>query len=146
MNTVKEVSGELVHDWDETKATKMMHQMLEVAKYEGISVDLTVASATKIVITPGPSLNDNNNLEKACIQHCDRLRKDGEAGLSRHFIHAPPYRPNPIPQTAQSLLQYGPAVADGITRWSRAAERTAPGAPPPAHTEMAVHRPSCRLH
>ena len=90
---------------------------------------LRVASATKIVITPGPGPYDNNNLEKACVQHCDHLRKNGETGLSCHFIHAPPYRPNPIPQAAQSLIQYEPAVADGIRRWSRASQRTADGAP-----------------
>ena len=37
MDTVKEVSGELVHDWDEPKANDMMKSILEVAKYEGIS-------------------------------------------------------------------------------------------------------------
>ena len=82
-----------------SQSLAMMQQIQEVAKYEGISVDLTVASATKIVITPGPSLNDNNNLERACIRYCDRLRKISETGLSCHFVHAPPYRPNPIPQT-----------------------------------------------
>ena len=98
MGTVEEVSGELFHDWSEDEAARKIQQILEVAKYEGMSADLTVASATKIVITPGPGPYDNFNLEKACVQHCDHLRKNGETGLSCQFIHAPPYRPNPIPQ------------------------------------------------
>ena len=129
MSTAREVSGELDHDWSEAKASAMMQQIQEVAKYEGISVDLTVASATKIIITPGSSPNDNTNLERACIQYCDRLRKLGEAGLSCHFVHAPPYRPNPIPQTIQSMLQYEPDVAAGITHWSTASARAANGVP-----------------
>ena len=127
-NTINEVVGELEHDWDETKAKDMMKSILEVAKYEGINVLLTVASDTKIVITPGPSLTDTS-IEKACMQHCDRLRKKGETGLACHFVHAPPHRPNPIPQILQSLLQYEPAVGEGTKRWSRASQRTADCAP-----------------
>ena len=62
---------------------------------------------SKIIITPGPNSNDNNHLERACTQYCDRLRKRGETGLSCNFVHAPPYRPNPIPQSLQQpMLQW----------------------------------------
>ena len=128
-DTVNEVSGVLEHEWDEPKAKEMMQRILEVAKYERISVHLTVTSDTRILITPGPSPTDNSNLQKACSQYCDRLRKQGETGLQCHFDHAPPHRPNPIPQVLQNLIQYEPAVAEGIRRWSRAAQRTADCAP-----------------
>ena len=128
-DTLNEVSGELEHEWDETTANEMVQDIMEVAKYERISVHLTVASDTKIIITPGPSLTDNSQLEKACSQYCDRLRKKGVTGLSCHFIHAPPHRPNPIPQVLQNLIQYEPAVFDNIRRWSRASQRASDCAP-----------------
>ena len=130
-DTLNEVSGELEHEWDETTAKDFMHKMMEVAKYEHISIHLTVASDTKIIITPGPSLTDNSQLEKTCSQYCDRLRKQGVTGLSCHFIHAPPHRPNPIPQVLQNLIQYEPAVFEGIRRWSRSSQRVSDCAPDP---------------
>ena len=97
-DTVNEVSGILEHEWDEPKAKEMMQRILEAAQHERISVHLTVESDSRIIITPGPSPTDNSNLQKACSQYFDHLRKAGETGLQCHFDHAPPHRPSPIPQ------------------------------------------------
>ena len=53
LNTVKETSGELHHDWESDKVETMMAQMQEVGRFEKVSVDFTIASAHKIIITPG---------------------------------------------------------------------------------------------
>ena len=71
-----------------------------------------MASDKSIIITPGPGLLDNSQLEKTCSQYCDRLRKKGVTGLACTFTHAPPHRPNPIPQVLQNLMQYKHAVFD----------------------------------
>ena len=128
-DTLNEVSGELQHEWDEPTANEMMRNIMEVAKHERISIHLTVASDKSIIITPGPGLLDNSQLEKTCSQYCDRLRKQGVTGLSCYFTHAPPHRPNPIPQVLQNLMQYEPAVFDGIRRWSRSSQRVSDSAP-----------------
>ena len=92
MSTTKEISGELHHDWDEGKVSVMMQQMQATAQFEGISVDFSIASEDKIIITPGPNSNDNDQLERACSQYCSYLRNHrGETGLSCNFVHAPPY-------------------------------------------------------
>ena len=108
LNTIKETSGELRHDWESDNAASMMQQMQEVGRFENVNVDFTVASAHKIIITPGPDSNDQ--LERICSQYCRFLRRRGETGLPCHFVHSPPYRPNPIPQHLKSLLEYAPGV------------------------------------
>ena len=50
-------------------------------------------------------------------------------GLACAFTHAPPHRPNPIPQVLQNLMQYEPAVFGGIRRWSRSSQRFSDSAP-----------------
>ena len=127
LNTVKETSGELHHDWESDKVETMMAQMQEVGRYENANADFTVASAHKIIITPGP--DSNEQLERLCSQYYRSLRRDGETGLSCHFIHSPPYRPNPILQHLKSLLEYAPDVQQGITRWSMASARATSGIP-----------------
>ena len=87
-DALNEVSGELQHEWDEPTANKMMRNIMEVAKHGRISIHLTVAPDKNIIITPGPGLLDNSQLEKTCSQYCDRLRKQGVTGLSCYFIHA----------------------------------------------------------
>ena len=129
MNTLNEVSGVIQHEWDETTANEMVQNILNVAKHERISIHLTITSDTTFAITPGPSLNDNSQLEKTCRQYCDRLRLKGVTGLSCRFNHAPPHRPNPIPQMLNSLMQYEPALYEGMTRWSRSSRRVSDAAP-----------------
>ena len=129
MNTVNEVSGEIQHEWDEPTANEMVQNILNVAKHERINIHLTITSATTFAITPGPSLNDNSQLEKTCRQYCDRLRLSGVTGLSCRFNHAPPHRPNPIPQMLSNLMQYEPAIYAGMARWSRSSRRVSDAAP-----------------
>ena len=50
LNTVKETSGELNHDWESDKAAMVMAQMQEIGRYENVNVDFTVASAHKIIM------------------------------------------------------------------------------------------------
>ena len=126
-STVKETSGELPHDWDSAKVATMMTRMQEVGRYEKVNVDFTVASEHKITIAPWPDSNDQ--LERLCSQYCRHLRLSGEAGLSCHFVHSLPYRPNPIPQSAKALLEYMPDIQQGTARWSLASARVTSGVP-----------------
>lgn len=105
----------------------MMQQIQETAQFEGISVDFSIASEDKIIITPGP--NSNDQIERVCSQYCSYLRNRGETGLSCHFVHAPPYRPNPTPQSLEPLLHYTPDAESGIRRWSTASARVTNGIP-----------------
>ena len=130
MQTVNETSGVIQHEWDESTARTMIPKILDAAKHERISINLTITSDTTFAITPGPSRDDNSQLEKTCRAYCDLLRLSGETGISCRFNHAPPNRPNPIPPVLNSLMQYEPEVVEGIGRWSRSVQRitdTAPG-------------------
>ena len=126
-NTSKETSGAFHHDGETGKAPVMMQQMQEAARFVNVNVDFTVASEHKIIITPGPDSNDQ--LERICSQYCRFLRRGGETGLSCHFVHSPPYRPNPILQYLKSLLEYTPDVQQGTTRWPVASARATNGIP-----------------
>ena len=128
-DTMNEVNGEIEHGWDEPTANAMMQKILDVATLERITINLSVTSATTFAITPGPNPNDSSHLEKTCRAYCDRLRLSGETGLSCRFDHAPPQRPNPIPQTLLSVMQYEPDVYAGMARWSRCSLRRNDAAP-----------------
>ena len=129
MQTANEVVGKITHAWDETTVKKMIAGMMGVAKYERICINVSIGSDTTLILTPGPNTLDNDKFEKACRAHVRHLRESGATGLTCDFVNSTPYRPCPIPQMIQNLMQYERAVYDGTKRWSRCALRAADNTP-----------------
>ena len=101
MSTNKEVSGELDHDWSERKASVVMQRIQEVAKYEGISIDLSIESATKIIITSGPSSTSRPRQcsTKTLAGGFRRPRSRPATNLTSRDTYAPQVERSPMKRT-----------------------------------------------
>ena len=92
----------------------VMAAIQQVGAYEQVNVDFVIESENKIIISPGP--DSNAKIERLCSQYCHELRLSGEAELSLGFVYLQPYRPDPIPPSVKTLMEYMPDIKTGVAR------------------------------
>ena len=126
--TDKETYYKLAHSWDDAKVALVMAVMQQVCAYEKVNVDFVIESENKIVISPGP--DSNAQIERLCSEYCHHLRLSGEAEVALHFRYSKPHRPDPIPSSIKTLLEYMLDLKTGVARWSLATARATSGVPP----------------
>ena len=120
--------GELAHSWDDAKVTLIMAAIQQVCAYEKVKADFVIESENKIIISPEP--NSNAQIERLCGEYCHHLRLSGEAEVALHFRYSKPYRPDPIPSSIKTLMEYMPDLKSGVARWSLATACATSGVPP----------------
>ena len=105
-----------------------MAAMQQVCAYEKVNADFVIEAENKIIISPGAGLERPDRTALQRVLPPPPPERRGRGGPPLPILGT--YRPDPIPSSIKTLLEYMPDLKSGVARWSLATARATSGVPP----------------